>query len=195
MMKLEKGKWYKLDRREFFIVKQADEDMASSDRWQEIEPPVIKVVEKPKTLADVEPKVGMTIRRDGDAEAAVWTVVYVGSNMGCVESQKKTLGIIYAQYYPSWLVMTEPAKADVWTVVYGVTEPAKLTVEESLKPDNAGKRGRWKLRGGWVLEGEFSLGEHSVYPIDLGDEHYTTTGKVLVKRSDPDDIIEFLGWL
>jgi hypothetical protein len=180
MTKLEKGKWYKLDRKEFFVVKQADEDMASSDRWQEIEPPVIKVVEKPKTLADVEPKVGMTIRRDGDAEAAVWTVVYVGSNMGCVESQKKTLGIIYAQYYPSWLV---------------VTEPAKLTVEESLKPENAGKGGRWKLRGGGVIEGEFSLIENSVFPIELGDEYYTTTGKVRVKRSSPNDIIEFLGWL
>ena len=179
-MKLEKGKWYKLDRREFFIVKQADEDMASSDRWQEIEPPVIKAVEKPKTLADVEPKVGMTIRRDGADETGVWTVVYVGSNTSCVESQKKTLGIIYAQYYPSWLV---------------VTEPAKLTVEESLKPENAGKRGRWKLRGGRVLEDEFSLGEHCVYTIDLGDEHYTPTGKVWVKSSNPNDIIEFLGWL
>ena len=176
MTKLEKGKWYKLDRKEFFVVKQADEDMASSDRWQEIEPPVIKVVEKPKTLADVEPKVGMTIRRDGE----VWTVVYVGRRMGCVESQKKTLGIIYAQYYPSWLV---------------VTEPAKLTVEESLKPENAGKRGRWKLRGGRVVEDEFRLDENSVYPIDLGDEFYTPTGKVWVKRSSPNDIIEFLGWL
>jgi hypothetical protein len=76
-----------------------------------------------------------------------------------------------------------------------VTEPAKLTVEESLKPENAGKRGRWKLLGGSVVEGEFSLGEHCVYSIDLGDEHYTTTGKVWVKRSSPDDIIEFLGWL
>jgi hypothetical protein len=179
-MKLEKGKWYKLDRKEFFVVKQADEDMASSVQWQEIEPPVIKVVEKPKTLTDVEPKVGMTIRRDGAAEAEVWTVVYVGSNMSCVESQKKTLGIIYAQYYPSWLV---------------VPEPAKLTVEESLRPENAGKRGRWKLRGGRVVEDEFSLVENSVYPIELGDEHYTTTGKVPVKFNTPEDIIEFFGWL
>lgn len=184
MIKLEKGKWYKLDRRGFFVVKQVDDDMASSEQWQEIEPPVVKVVvkvvEKPKTLADVESKVGMTIRRDVAAGAEVWTVVYVGSDMNCVESQRKTLGIIYAQYYTRWLV---------------VTEPAKLTVEESLKPENAGKRGRWKLLEGRVVEGEFSLGEHYVYPIDLGDEHYTTAGKVLVKRSSPNDIIEFLGWL
>lgn len=190
-MKLEKGKWYKLDRRGSFVVKQAAKDMASAKQWQEIEPPVVKAVEKPKTLADVEPKAWMTIRRDGAAEAEVWTVVYVGSNMSCVESQKKTLGIIYAQYYPSWLVVTEY----VDNIKQRLDELAKLTVEESLKPENAGKRGRWKLLGGRVVEDEFRLDENSVYPIDLGDEFYTPTGKVRVNRSSPNDIIEFFGWL
>jgi hypothetical protein len=111
--------------------------------------------------------------------------------MGCVESQKKTLGIIYAQYYPSWLVVTEC----VDYIKQRLDELAKLTVEESLKHENAGKRGRWKLLGGKVLEDEFSLVENSVYPIDLGYEYYTTTGKVRVNRSSPNDIIEFLGWL
>jgi hypothetical protein len=180
-MKLEKGKWYVREFDDATCIRnpKEDEDFKSHTGWKEIEPPVIKVGEKPKTLADIKPKVGMRVKGDTwKPEDPPYEIVALGVTTCCAKSTGGRLGII--DDYQNWIV---------------VEEPVKLSVEESLKPENEGKKGRWQRRDGAVIEDEFEWDGHATYPVDINGDCYTRGGKLWPHQESAGDLVAFLGWV
>jgi hypothetical protein len=80
-------------------------------------------------------------------------------------------------------------------------ESVKLTVEESLKPEHVGKKGKWLRRSGRVIAGTLRGGVDMAlnYPICIltpnGRQFYTQYGVYDVElENDPLSLVQFLGW-
>jgi hypothetical protein len=190
-MKLEKGKWYyRVSAEGFGGLREGDGNLSLLDDWQEVESPVIKIIEKPKTLADVEPKVGMFIIRPYWIEnSCPFQIVAVQNGYFVTVDliNESNINAYAISNCGDWLVVAPKEELNM--------NQQKLTVEESLRPEHVGKKGRWKRRDGKVVEDKLVLDEHEIYPVDIGDSCYMRNGRQWRKDSSVGDLVEFIGWV
>jgi hypothetical protein len=160
-----------------------------SDCFKELKhAPNLEVVEEPKLkrLSEVVPRVGMNVTHGNLAEA--WPILVVLPKGVCIARGE----------FPQIIDIHDYA---VWVVVDPAGEPAcSMTVEESLRPEHFGKKGKWKLRDGetvvdTVKKSDTTNSNYTRYPVTVDGAAYTREGRYFADGEDSDyDLVEFLGW-